>query len=128
MFAAMRRGFARHCPRCGRGKLFKGWYDLKDRCEVCELQFEAEDGSTWGFMYVSTGFITGVLIVLMFLVRPDSFFSGQMAMVAVALVAIVGSLPRRKGVAVAVEYWFGANRIRMDADRDEPISIEDTEK
>ena len=27
------------CPRCGRGRMFKSWLKIVDRCEVCELDY-----------------------------------------------------------------------------------------
>jgi len=29
------------CPRCGKGKLFTSLLAVRDRCEVCELDFKA---------------------------------------------------------------------------------------
>ena len=31
----IRTGLACRCPRCGKGRLFKGFLDLRPRCEVC---------------------------------------------------------------------------------------------
>lgn len=31
------------CPRCGKGKLFKGLLDIRPRCEVCDLDLSAHD-------------------------------------------------------------------------------------
>ena len=31
------------CPRCGKGKLFKGVLDIRPRCEVCDLDLSAHD-------------------------------------------------------------------------------------
>src|ERR1700691_2424462 len=32
---AMRRGFRGRCPNCGRGKLFRAFLKVADRCPVC---------------------------------------------------------------------------------------------
>ena len=34
MFA---RGAVKHCPRCGQGHLFNGWWTMKERCPRCGL-------------------------------------------------------------------------------------------
>ena len=43
------------CPRCGRGELFRGWWAMNRRCQVCELEFEREPGYFTGAMYISYG-------------------------------------------------------------------------
>lgn len=35
VFEAMKRGATGHCPRCGSGKLFKGYVKTVDSCAVC---------------------------------------------------------------------------------------------
>jgi uncharacterized protein (DUF983 family) len=41
------------CPRCRRGRMFKGLLQLNDPCPVCGLIFEREEGYFLGAMYVS---------------------------------------------------------------------------
>ena len=56
------------CPRCQEGEFFevKNPYDFKrmskmpEKCEVCELKYQAEIGFYYGAMYVSYAF--GVVI------------------------------------------------------------------
>jgi uncharacterized protein (DUF983 family) len=101
---ALLRGLRGRCPRCGQAPLFAGWNRLHERCAVCGLAFEQRSGDTWFFMYMSTGGLTGLLVVTMFLIRPRVLWIGQVA-VALAAVAVIGlSLPYRKGVAVALDY------------------------
>ena len=84
--------------------MFQGWNHLHERCAVCGLDIEARSGDTWFFMYMTTAGLTGVLVVLMFLIRPAVVWAGQIA-VAIAAVVVIGlSLPLRKGLAVALDY------------------------
>jgi hypothetical protein len=77
-----------------------------ETCPVCGLEFERRLGDTWFFMYMSTAGLSGVLVVAMFLIRPRVVWIGQ-AIVCVAAVAVIGfSLPYRKGIAVALDYWI----------------------
>ncbi len=48
--AAMLR---QRCPRCFTGKVFRGIVDMNERCAVCGLRFEREQGYFTGAMYVS---------------------------------------------------------------------------
>lgn len=103
---AIRRGLSKRCPRCGEGPLFAGWNQLRESCPVCGLAYEERAGDTWFFMYMSTGALTGVLLILLFVIRPRVFWIGQLA-VAVAAVALIGlTLPHRKGFSVALDYWI----------------------
>lgn len=100
------RGLRQRCPRCGEGQLFAGWNHLHEQCPVCGLELEQRVGDTWFFMYMTTGGLTGSLVVAMFLIRPRVIWVGQI-IVSLAAVAIIGlSLPHRKGMAVALDYWI----------------------
>ena len=44
------------CPRCGQGRLFQGLLEIRPRCEVCGLDFGANDAGD--------GAIVGVILVL----------------------------------------------------------------
>jgi uncharacterized protein (DUF983 family) len=46
------------CPRCRKGaiyrcSLFRGWLSMYERCPVCNLKYEREQGYFVGAMYVS---------------------------------------------------------------------------
>ncbi len=55
-------------------------------------------------MYYSTAMLTGVIVILMFLIRPANLWLGRLVVFATALVLIVLSLPYRKGIALAIDY------------------------
>ena len=98
------RGLRRRCPRCGVGSLFNGWYTVRPECSVCRLDFEACQSNTWAFMYLSTAFLTGLFFVVMLLIRPASVLAGRAVVFVAGLAIIVGSLPFRKGLAMALEF------------------------
>ena len=53
--------FRLRCPRCGRGKLFCGWFAMHERCSHCELPLEREPGFYLGsvyFNYLATTIVT----------------------------------------------------------------------
>src|SRR3712207_9462881 len=48
-------GLAGCCPRCGKGKLFRGFLALAPRCEVCGLDFgfaDSADGPAFFIMSI----------------------------------------------------------------------------
>ena len=49
------------CPRCRQGRVFRGWIIVNERCPVCNLKFEREQGYFIGALYVS--YLLGIPIV-----------------------------------------------------------------
>jgi len=38
------RAMRKHCPRCGGGHLFDGWFTMRERCPRCGYRFVREEG------------------------------------------------------------------------------------
>lgn len=98
----------RRCPCCGRGRLFDGFFSLKHRCETCDYDFDASEGSTWFFMYMTSGGVIGVCFLILFFWRParEEMVFASSVMIGAAAVLLLGSLPWRKAVAIALDYWI----------------------
>jgi uncharacterized protein (DUF983 family) len=60
----LRRAVVRHCPRCGRGHLFKRWFWMVERCPGCQYRFNREEGSSLGAYVINFAFTIGVLAIL----------------------------------------------------------------
>lgn len=46
----LRRGFVRHCPTCGRGRLFRGYLKVQPTCPVCGAdndRYPADDAAPY---------------------------------------------------------------------------------
>lgn len=59
---------AQRCPRCRIGKIFRasifrGFPKMYERCAVCGLKFEREQGYFLGAMYISYGLALGMITV-----------------------------------------------------------------
>ena len=39
VWSSLKRGFRCHCPRCGKGKLFRAFLKVDNRCSACGLDF-----------------------------------------------------------------------------------------
>ncbi len=98
------RGLRKQCPQCGSSGLFERWYTLAPACPHCQLDLRSSEGDTWAFMYFSTAALTGLFVVTMFLIRPANTASGRMVILLSALFVILGSLPRRKSLALGLDY------------------------
>ena len=65
----LRRGFVRHCPRCGSGHVFRTWFAMKERCPGCGHRFERrndEDGFFLGAYVIGFGATEGAVMLALF--------------------------------------------------------------
>jgi uncharacterized protein (DUF983 family) len=58
------RGTIKRCPRCGGGHLYKGWFQMVDRCGRCGLKFEREPGFFVGAYLINFAIIIILLFIL----------------------------------------------------------------
>lgn len=65
---ALRRGLQLKCSACGRGKLFRNWFQMHGSCSHCAFSFERPAGYFMGSTYINygcTAFLTTVTYVLL---------------------------------------------------------------
>jgi hypothetical protein len=67
------RGAAKRCPLCGSGRLFTGWFCMRERCPGCDHCFEREEGFFLG-AYVINFIVTGVVLSLAVFVPAIALF------------------------------------------------------
>jgi hypothetical protein len=99
------RGLKKICPQCGRCKIFKNWFTLNEKCSFCGCEFQLREDDTYFFMYISTGFLTGLFIIAMFFVVPTDIRFGKFILLIMSLLFFVITHPYRKGLAVAIDYY-----------------------
>ncbi len=58
------RGLIRHCPRCGRGRLFAGWWRPPEHCPRCGLTFNRDNDAAVGWIIVNLGLTETVFVAL----------------------------------------------------------------
>lgn len=83
------RGLLRHCPYCGGGNIFSGWFTLKERCPHCNTLFATEDGYFLGSYVINlvlTSFIAIAVVLLMIIGSDMSVFSMQITAVVLAVI------------------------------------------
>lgn len=64
LFSAIMHGL---CPRCRRGRIFRGSVEMNRRCPVCQLSFQREPGYFLGAMYISYPLSTIILGIFFFI-------------------------------------------------------------
>lgn len=110
------RGARLRCPRCGNGLLYRWFYKLRDRCTHCDFDLGKRAEDTWAIIYLTTAGMTGAVIIGMLIFRPLDIVIGRTVLALVALLVIVATLPSRKGVAIAFNYYIELNSRHVDAD------------
>ena len=85
------------CPRCREGAVYRGgvlrtWLAMNERCAVCGLKFEREQGYFIGAMYVSYVLAIPPYIVLVTVFWLVAHFRYELALLA-AFVAYLPFVP-----------------------------------
>ena len=101
--AALRRGFMRRCPRCGKGSLFNGYLKMADHCSNCELAFEpyrSDDVPAYFTILIIGHIVVPGLLAVEKIAHPEEWV--QMAIwLPVTLFGTLALLPFLKGAVIA---------------------------
>lgn len=105
-----RTGWKGLCPRCGKGRMFKGWLKITDTCEACGLDYRfasPDDGPAFFSLFFVTFPLLAFVIWLQVAFEPPFWFH---LLFSFPLVAIGCALPLRpiKGWLVASQFVNGA--------------------
>lgn len=94
------------CPRCGKGRLFRGYLDIASRCEACGLDysgFDAGDGPAV-FVILIVGFLTaGGALLLEVAVSPPYWVHAVVWLPTVIILSLV-FLRIMKGALLVLQY------------------------
>jgi uncharacterized protein (DUF983 family) len=103
-------GLACRCPRCGRGKLFKGFLKVVETCPACGLDLSGADAADGPAVFII--FILGALVVPMALLTEAWFAPPlwvQMVLWGpVILFGAIALLRPFKAIMVAIQYHHRA--------------------
>jgi len=109
-------GMAGRCPRCGEGKMFKGFITIADRCDHCGLDYkfaDAGDGPAIFVMLIAGFIIVGAALWLEVAYEPP-FWVYAVIFLPLTLIVCLGMLRPLKGVLVALQYANKAEQGRLD--------------
>ena len=99
-------GLLGRCPRCGNGKLFDGFLEVRPACNACGLDYgfaDAGDGPAI-FVILLAGFVVvGSALVVEVLYEPPLWLH---ALLWLPLILLTTLLPLRalKGLLIALQY------------------------
>ncbi|MEM9910085.1 MAG: DUF983 domain-containing protein [Pseudomonadota bacterium] len=106
LWPALRRGYARTCPCCGKGPLFEGYLKLRDTCPECNEDLSharADDGPAYLTILIVGHLIIPFLHISFTIWRPEPLV--LFAVFAIACVSLsLYLLPRLKGAVVAFQW------------------------
>ncbi len=109
-------GFAGKCPRCGQGALFKSFIGLKDRCEVCSLDYSKADAGDGPAVFIM--FIVGFIAVAVVFVARYVFFAPMWAAFlisgGVAIALSLALLRPFKATLIALQFKHKAEQGRRE--------------
>ncbi|MBS3648247.1 DUF983 domain-containing protein [Pseudaminobacter sp. 19-2017] len=111
-----RAGLKGRCPRCGEGKLFRGYLELAPQCGVCRLDYsfaEAGDGPAV-FVILIIGFIVVGLALWMEVSLNPPLWLHLLIWIPFTLVLALTALRLIKGVLVTLQYRNKAAEGRID--------------
>lgn len=108
-------GLTCRCPRCGKGRLFKGFLGLRERCEVCGLDYAFADSGDGPavFIILIVGFIVvGAALVVEALYQPPYWVHAALWLPLVMVLSF-GLLRPFKAVLIALQYKHKAEEGRL---------------
>jgi len=114
-------GLKGRCPRCGQGRLFKGFLKLAPSCNVCGLDFAFADPADGPAFFVTCfGCIPAVFLGVWIEVEYEApFWVHLFTTLPVLLLTCIPPLRPLKGWLVCSQYYYKAEQGRL-APPDQP--------
>ena len=113
--AGVSAGLRARCPRCGEGKLFNGFLDMKPKCDVCGLDYsfaDAGDGPAVFIMMIVGFIIVGLALWVEFTWHPP-YWVHAVLWVPLIIIMPLGLLRPLKGWLVTQQYRHSAREGRL---------------
>jgi uncharacterized protein (DUF983 family) len=113
---ALFAGLLGRCPRCGRGKLFKGFLALAQRCNSCGLDFDFADSGDGPAVFVClfAGFIVVGAALWTEMTYEPPFWVHLVIFLPMTLAVCLGLLRPFKGLLVVLQYRNKAEQGRLE--------------
>ncbi len=106
---AMKRGFFGRCPHCGKGRMFRVFLKVVDKCPACgeELHHHRADDFPAYVVIVIVGHILVPLVLLVETHLAPPFWVGMTLWPAAVVVLTLALLQPVKGAIVGLQWAFG---------------------
>ena len=113
------RGLMGRCPACGRGKLFRGFLNLKPSCDQCGLSYSfanSDDGAAVFVILIAGFIVVGAALVVEFKYEPP-FWVHALLWGPLILIVSLGLLRLLKGLTTVLQYRHGSSDGRAKEDQ-----------
>ena len=111
----IKSGLLCRCPRCGQGKLFKGYIRITERCSVCALDLssvDSADGPASIVMLVVGILVVAGALIVESLIQPPYWVHAAIWL-PLTMVLALGLLRPFKAMFIALEYKHEAAEKRF---------------
>jgi uncharacterized protein (DUF983 family) len=115
------RGLRGRCPRCGEGRLFQGFLNLRPRCEHCGLDYgfaDAGDGPAV-FVILIGGFIVVFAAMITEILYQPPYWVHAALWLPLILIVTIAPLRPIKGLLIALQYHHKAQEGQLVPRSDE---------
>ncbi len=108
LLPAMWRGFLGRCPNCGKGKMFRKFLKVFDRCEVCgeELHHHRADDAPAYFVIAIVGHVVVALAFIVEIAFWPPLWVSLALWLPLTLVMAVALLQPIKGALVGLQWSY----------------------
>ena len=112
----VKAGLTGRCPRCGEGKLFMGYLNLRESCGVCGLDNSFADSGDGPAIFVMliVGFIVVGLALWLEVNYSPALWVHMILWIPLTLILCLSSLRAMKGVLITLQYANKAQEGRLD--------------
>jgi len=111
----LRAALTCRCPRCGRGRLFRNLLEVRDRCEICDLDLrecDTGDGAAVGVVLVLGAIIVALAFWVEFRFSPPLWVHAVLWPAVTIPLAILMMRPA-KAALVALQYRHRASEMGL---------------
>jgi uncharacterized protein (DUF983 family) len=108
-------GLMCRCPRCGKGRVFRGFLTLRPRCEHCGLDYsfiDSGDGPTVLITFFAGFVVVGAALAVEIAYAPP-FWVHAVLWIPLILLTTIGPLRPMKGLLIALQYHHKAAEGRL---------------
>lgn len=101
-------GLLGRCPRCGTGRLFRGFLEVAPKCEACGTDFSAQDSGDGpvALIVLLVGFIVVGAALVVEVKYEWPVWLHFLVWLPLATILSVGLMRPFKGVLIALQYRY----------------------
>jgi len=121
VLSPLRTGILGRCPRCGKGRLFQSFLELRPACEVCGLDYSFADPADGPAFFVMCFFCIPAVFFAVWLdyAYAPPLWVHLVTSLPVLLISCILPLRPLKGWLVASQYVYKAEEGRFEKSSDD---------